>query len=216
MTKFKNFLHNYKPALTVTLMLMLICGLGFPLLLTGISQVIFPSQADGSIIMVNGKAIGSEIVGQEFTQPYFMKGRPSAVHYNTYTLDADGNAFYSDGSEFSGPASGSQNLGPSNPALQERVKNDIDAFLESHPDVKAEDIPTDLMTASGSGLDPHVSVDSALIQLPEISKASGLSMDVLQQIVSDNTTGKLLGIFGEEVVNVLSVNLDIAEAMGLI
>ncbi len=211
----KNFLKSIRPAFTITLVLMLICGLGYPLLMNGLSRVIFPDQANGSLVTVAGKPVGSEHVGQEFTADYFMKGRPSAVHYNTYTVNPDGKEVYLDGSEFAGLASGSSNYGPSNPALAERVETDIAAFLAAHPDIKPEDIPTDLMTASGSGLDPHISPDSAAIQLSKIADASGLSMEVLEQIVADNTTGKLLGIFGEETVNVLGVNIDIAEAMGL-
>ncbi len=144
-----------------------------------------------------------------------MKGRPSAVHYNTYTVDENGREIYLDGSEFAGIASGSSNYGPSNPALAERVEKDIDAFLAAHPGVKREEIPTDLMTASGSGLDPHISAASAAIQLPAIADASGLSMETLEQIVKDNTSGKLLSVFGEETVNVLGVNVEIAKAMGI-
>ncbi len=215
MGHFKNFLKTIRPAFTITLVLMLVCGLGYPLLMNGFSGVIFPEQADGSLVMVDGKAVGSEHVGQEFTADYFMKGRPSAVHYNTYTVTPEGKEVYSDGSDFTGLASGSTNYGPSNPALTQRVEQDIEAFLAANPDIKREDIPTDLMTASGSGLDPHISPDSAAIQLPAIAEASGISMGVLEQIVEDNTTHKLLGIFGEETVNVLGVNVDIAQAMGL-
>lgn len=216
MDSFKSFLRDLRPAFTVTLVLMLICGLGFPLVLGGLSAVIFPDQAKGSLQVVDGKAYGAEYVGQEFTEDYFMKGRPSAVHYNTYFEDENGNQTYADGSEFSGLASGSQNMGPSNPNLTARVEADMEAFLAAHPDVKKEDIPTDLLTASGSGLDPHVSPASAQVQIPAIAQASGLSEEELQRIVADNTTGKMLGIFGEETVNVLGVNLDIAQAMGLI
>lgn len=215
MERCKSLLKTLRPALTITLVLMLVCGLGYPLLMNGLSGVLFPSQAHGSLVMAGGKAVGSEYVGQEFTEDYFMKGRPSAVHYNTYAINEDGKKVYLDGSEFTGLASGSSNYGPSNPALTERVAKDMEAFLAAHPDVKQEDIPTDLMTASGSGLDPHISPDAAAIQLPAIAEASGLSMEELEQIVEDNTTGKLLGIFGEETVNVLGVNVDIAEAMGL-
>lgn len=211
----KQILKDFRPALTITLVLMLICGLAYPLLMNGLSGVLFPEQANGSLVTVGGKAIGSEYVGQEFTADYFMKCRPSAVHYNTYSVDEDGNKIYLDGSEFAGPASGSSNYGPSNPALTQRVEEDIEAFLAKNPDIKREDIPTDLMTASGSGLDPHISPESAAVQLPGIAEASGLSEEVLQQIVEDNTTGKLLGVFGEEIVNVLGVNADIAEAMEL-
>lgn len=211
----RNFLKALRPALTITLVLMLICGLGYPLLMNGLSGIIFPNQANGSLVMVDGKAVGSAYVGQEFTEDYFMKGRPSAVHYNIYTVDSEGKETYLDGSEFTGLASGSSNYGPSNPALTERVEQDMEEFLAKNPDIKREDIPADLMTASGSGLDPHISSQSATIQLPAIAEASGLSMEVLEQIVEDNTTGKLFGVFGEETVNVLGVNVGIAQAMGL-
>lgn len=145
-----------------------------------------------------------------------MKCRPSAYHYNTYYEDEEGNRFYLDGSEFAGLASGSNNYAPSNPALTERVEADIQEFLAANPGVSREDIPADLMTASGSGLDPHISPQSAQIQIPALAEASGLSEDEIRQIVADNTTGKLLGVFGEETVNVLGVNLDIAKAMGLV
>ena len=121
-----------------------------------------------------------------------------------------------DGSEFAGLGSGSNNYAPSNPALTQRVEADIEAFLAENPGVAREDIPADLMTASGSGLDPHISPAAAQVQLPAIAEASGLSPERLAQIVADNTEEKLLGVFGEETVNVLGVNLDIALAMGLI
>lgn len=210
----KQFFKTIRPAITVTLVLMLICGLGYPLLMNGLSSVLFPGQAKGSLVMVDGKAVGSEYVGQEFTAPCFMKGRPSAVHYNTYQVGADGQKTYLDGTPFGGLASGSANMGPSNPALQERVQQDMNAFLAANPGISQEDIPTDLMTASGSGLDPHISPDAAKIQLPAIAEASGLSMETLEQIVADNTKGKLFGLFGNEVVNVLGVNVAIADAMG--
>ncbi len=210
------FLHNVRQSVLVTLVLLVLCGLGFPVVLSGLSAVIFPSQAKGSLVEVNGEAVGAEYVGQEFTEDYFMKGRPSAYHYNTYYEDEEGNRFYNDGSEFAGLSSGSNNYAPSNPALAERVEVDIAAFLEAHPGIEREDIPADLMTASGSGLDPHISPEAAAIQIPALAEASGLSEETLEQIVADNTTGKLLGVFGEETVNVLGVNLEIAQAMGLI
>ena len=213
MEHMKKLMHTLRPAITATLILMLLCGLAYPVLMNGLSAVIFPSQAKGSLVMVDGKAVGAAHVGQEFTEPYFMKGRPSAVHYNTYTEDAEGNQFYLDGSEFGGLSSGSNNYGPSNPALVERVEADIQHFLAANPSLTREDIPTDMVTASGSGLDPHITPASAAVQLPAIAEASGLSMEQLEQIVSDNTTGKLLGVFGEETVNVLGVNVAIAAAM---
>lgn len=210
------FFHGLRQSLVVTLILLLLCGFVFPVLLSGISSVIFPSQANGSLVYADGEAVGSGLIGQDFTEAYFMKCRPSAYNYNTYYEDEEGNLYYSDGSEFAGIGSGSNNYAPSNPALTERAEADIEAFLAANPDVKREDIPADLMTASGSGLDPHISPAAARIQIPALAAASGLSEEELEQIVSDNTEGKLLGIFGEETVNVLGVNLDIAKAMGLV
>lgn len=210
----KEFLHGTRQAVLVTVVLMLICGLLFPCLLTGLSSVIFPHQAGGSLITVNGMAVGAEHVGQEFTQDCYMWSRPSAYHYNVYTESEDGRKYYNDGTEFGGLASGSNNYAPSNPALVERVEADMEAFLGKNPEIKREDIPTDLLTASGSGMDPHISPASAQIQLPRIAQASGLSEESLQEIVKRNTAGKLLGVFGEETVNVLKVNIEIAQAMG--
>ena len=210
------FFHGLRQSLVVTLLLLLLCGFAFPVLLSGISAVIFPRQAHGSLVYADGRAVGAANIGQDFTKPYFMKGRPSAYNYNTYYEDEQGNPYYNDGSAFAGLGSGSNNYAPSNPALTERVEADIEAFLEANPGLKREDIPADLMTASGSGLDPHITPESARIQIPALAAASGLSEERLERIVQDNTQRKLLGIFGEETVNVLGVNLDIAKAMGLI
>ena len=216
MSNNKERLKSFLRPVMITVVLMIVCGLLFPLLLTGLSAVIFPKQAAGSLIEVDGKAVGSKTVGQEFTEDYFMKGRPSAVHYNTYKEDENGNRVFSDGNEFSGATSGSANYSATNPALVERVEADIEEFLKKNPDINKSDIPADLMTASGSGLDPHISVKSAMIQIPALSKASGISETELVKIVEDNTKGQLLGIFGEETVNVLGVNLQIAEKMDII
>lgn len=150
-------------------------------------------------------------------------GNVTKAHYDTF--DEDGNqVFYKNienldeaaDTRFAGLSSGSANYAPSNPALSERVEADIQAFLEKNPDVKREDIPNDLLTASGSGLDPHISPESAEVQIPRIAEASGLSEDTVRDIVKNNTDGKILGIFGEETVNVLMVNIEIAQKMGLI
>ena len=208
--------HWIRQSVAVTLILLLLCGFVFPVVLSGLSAVMFPSQAKGSLVTADEEAVGAANVGQDFTEPYFMKCRPSACQYNTYYEDEEGNQYYNDGSEFAGLASGNNNYAPSNPALTERVEADIEEFLAANPGVSREDIPADLMTASGSGLDPHVSPESAQIQIPALAEATGLSEEELSQIVADNTTGKLLGVFGEETVNVLGVNLDIAKAMGLV
>ena len=208
--------HWIRQSVVVTWILLLLCGFAFPVALSGLSAILFPSQAEGSLVRADGRAVGAANVGQDFTEPYFMKCRPSAYHYNTYYEDEEGNRFYLDGSAFAGLASGNNNYAPSNPALTERVEADIEKFLAANPEITREELPADLMTASGSGLDPHVSPEGARVQIPALAEASGLSEEQLGQIVADNTTGKLLGIFGEETVNVLGVNLDIAKAMGLV
>ena len=212
----KKILHGGRQTVMVTLILMVVCGLLFPCLLTGLSVLLFPNQAQGSLITVNGQTVGAENVGQEFTEDYYMWSRPSAYHYNVYVEGEDGKQYYQDGTEFSGIGSGSNNYAPSNPALAERVEADIEAFLEKNPDVKREDIPTDLLTASGSGLDPHISPESAKVQIPRIAEASGLTEEEVREIVAENTQGKLLGIFGEDTVNVLKVNIEIAQRMGIL
>ncbi len=208
--------HGLRQAVTVTVVLMVLCGFLFPCFLTGVSQLIFKDQANGSLIEVDGQVVGAENVGQEFTEDYYLWSRPSAYHYNVYVEDEDGNQTYRDGSEYGGLASGSNNYAPSNPALSERVEADIEAFLEKNPTVEREDIPADLMTASGSGLDPHITPASAEIQIPRIVEASGLSEDEVKSIIDENTEGKVLGIFGEDTVNVLKVNIAIAQAMDLL
>ena len=193
----------------VSIALMILCGLIYPLVMTGISQLIFNKQANGSMIVVDGKEVGSELIGQSFTDPKFFRGRVSSVNYNTYTEEdtkpgEDGKAAYS------GVGSGSQNLAPSNEALKERVEKDIEDFLEAHPGVKKEDIPTDLLTSSGSGLDPNISPKAAEIQIPAVSKASGISETDLIKLINKYTEGKSLGVFGEPRVNILKVNIEIA------
>ena len=204
------FLKGIKKPFLVTLVLLLICGLAYPLLLTGISQIIFPHQANGSLIAADGQTVGSELIGQDFTDVRFMKCRPSAVNYNTYTQAGK------ESGNYAGIGSGSKNYAPTNPELISRVKTDIDKFLKANPSIKKEAIPTDLLTSSGSGLDPHISPASAAVQIPALIEATGLPRETLEAIVKKNTQGKFLGIFGEETVNVLNVNLDIAKELGLI
>lgn len=204
------FLKGIKKPFLVTLALLLICGLAYPLLLTGISQVISPKQANGSLIMIDDQAVGSELVGQDFSDARFMKNRPSAVNYNTYTQEDK------ESGDYTGVGSGSKNYAPTNPELVKRVEADIAEFLEVNSSVKKKDIPTDLLTASGSGLHPHISPASAAVQIPTLAEATGLSEETLKTIVKENTQGKFLGIFGEETVTVLKVNLEIAKELGLL
>lgn len=196
-------------AITVSIVFILLCGIIYPLGMTGISQLLFPRQANGSIIEYNGKPVGSELLGQAFSDPRFFHGRVSAYNYNTYKEqdtkpDKDGKTAYA------GVGSGSANLAPSNPVLVDRVKKDISEFLKAHPGTKKEDIPTDLLTSSGSGLDPNISPAAAKIQIPAISKATGISAGDLEKIVVNNTEGRTFGLFGEPRVNILKANIEIA------
>lgn len=205
-----SFLKTLRNCFVLTIVLLVLCSIIYPLALTGVSQLAFNYKANGSLIEVNGKIVGSELIGQDFTDSRFFRGRISSVNYNTYTSEDLKNDLYS------GVASGSFNYGATNINLHDRVKNDIDEFLKAHSDVKKEDIPADLLTASGSGLDPHISPSSAIIQIPAISKATGLSESQLEKIVEDNTEHKIFGVYGEEVVNVLKANLDIAKLINII
>lgn len=201
-----------KRAFLVSIVLMILCGIVYPLAITGISQLALNKKANGSIIVAEGKEVGSELIGQNFTDPKYFRGRVSGVNYNTYTeedtkVKEDGTRIYG------GVGSGSQNLAPSNKALQERVEKDIEDFLKSHPGVKKEDIPTDLLTSSGSGLDPNISPEAAKVQIPAVSKASGISEEEIGKIVDKYTQRKSLKIFGQPRVNVLKVNLEIASML---
>ena len=154
--------HNIRQAVLVTVVLLVLCGLVFPVFAQRPLCCDFPQPGQGPLVTADGIAVGAKNVGQDFTEDYFMWCRPSAYNYNTYyeeDTDGDGQVeqYYNDGSEFAGLSSGSNNYAPSNPALTERVEADIEEFLEKNPGVSREDIPTDLMTASGSGLDPHIS-----------------------------------------------------------
>ncbi|MBV4415461.1 K(+)-transporting ATPase subunit C [Clostridium tyrobutyricum] len=200
-------------AIRLTITLMIICGIVYPLFITGVGQVIFNKQANGSIITSNGKAVGSELIGQNFTDPRFFRGRVSSVNYNTYT-EADTKPDKSGKTAYTGVGSGSQNLAPSNKALKERVQKDIDDFLKTHPDLKKEDIPTDLLTSSGSGLDPDISPQAAEIQVSSVAKATGISEENIRKIVKKYTKGDTFGSLGEPRVNVLKVNLEIASILG--
>ena len=197
-----------KKAFLLSIILFIICGIGYPLLMTGLSQVIFQKQANGSIAKINGNPVGSEVLGQNFSDEKFFKGRPSAVNYNTYTAE-DTKPDKNGKTAYAGVASGSENLAPSNPALAERVQNDIDKFLKANPNIKKEDIPTDLLTASGSGLDPHISIKAAQIQVPAIAKASGISEAELNVIIDKCTEARQVRIFGEPRVNVVKANMEV-------
>jgi K+-transporting ATPase ATPase C chain len=192
-------LRAIRPAVVVLVALTLITGLVYPLAMTGIAQVIFPYQANGSMIERDGKVVGSELIGQEFTSDKYFHGRPSATTAPdpkdaTKTIPAPYNAVNSSGS----------NLGPSNKALIDRVKDDMAKLQKENPGTP---VPIDLVTTSASGLDPEISPEGALFQVPRVAKARNLPEDRIRQLVEDNTEGRLFGLLGEPRVNVLQLNL---------
>ncbi len=181
-----------RPALTILGLMTLITGILYPLLITGLAQGIFPRQANGSLIVREGHPVGSELIGQPFSDPRYFWGRPSDTSPFPY------NAASSTGS----------NLGPTNPALLEAVKARIAALRTADPGNRLP-IPADLGTASGSGLDPHISVEAALYQVGRIARARGLSEEQVQKLVVQNTAGRQLGVLGQPRVNVLELNLEL-------
>ena len=195
--------REIRPAIVVLVALTLITGLVYPLAMTGIADVIFPKQAQGSLIERNGTVVGSSLIGQPFTSDKYFHGRPSATtapdpHDSTKTVPAPYNAANSGGS----------NLGPSNKALIDRVQGDIDALKKENPNMP---VPADLVTTSASGLDPHISPEAALFQVPRIAKARNLPEDRVRQLVVNKTEGRLFGLLGEPRVNVLLLNLALDE-----
>lgn len=203
----KKYLKPIKTAFFVAITMFLICGFAYPLVLTGISQIVFPDQANGSIVEMDGKAVGSSLVGQDFTDQRLFHCRPSAYNYNTYTQEEKENGTYS------GVSSGSNNYAVSNPELEKRLNEEIEQFLKENPTISKDEIPSDIITASGSGLDPHISVEAANVQIARIVKNTQLSREKVETLIEQNTQGKLFGIFGEETVNVLELNLSLVKEM---
>ena len=192
-------LREIRPAIIILVALTLITGLAYPLAMTGVAGAIFPKQAAGSLIERDGKVVGSALIGQEFKDEKYFHGRLSATTApdpadSTKTVSAPYNAANSGGS----------NLGPTSKALADRVKEDVDKLKAENP---SSAVPIDLVTTSASGLDPDISPEGALFQLPRVAKARNMPEERVRELVTQNTQGRLVGIFGEPRVNVLALNL---------
>jgi K+-transporting ATPase ATPase C chain len=192
-------LREIRPAILVLVLLTLITGVAYPLAMTAIAGVIFPKQAQGSLIEKDGKVVGSSLIGQEFKEDKYFHGRPSATVApdpadSTKTVPAPYNAANSGGS----------NLGPTSKALADRIKEDVDRLKAENPSAP---VPLDLVTTSASGLDPDISPAAALFQVPRVAKARGMPQEAISKLVAQNTAGRLGGLLGEPRVNVLALNL---------
>jgi potassium-transporting ATPase KdpC subunit len=192
-------LREIRPAILVLLLLTLITGLAYPLAMTEVAGAIFPKQAQGSLIERDGQVIGSALIGQEFKDDKYFHGRPSAT---TAPDPADSSKTVP--APYNAANSGASNLGPTSKALNDRIKEDVEKLKAENPSAS---VPIDLVTTSGSGLDPDISPDGALFQVPRVAKVRGLPEDRVRQLVADNTSGRLGGLFGEPRVNVLELNL---------
>lgn len=179
-----------RPAIVLFLMMTVITGIAYPLVITGIAQVAFPDQAGGSLLMKGGKAVGSHLIGQSFSDPKYFWSRPSATSPQPYN----------------GLASSGSNLGPINPALTAGIKKNIDALRAVDPTNTAP-VPVDLVTASGSGLDPEISLAGARYQVARLARVRGLSAPAVQGLIDSHAQGRWLGVLGEPRVNVLELNL---------
>jgi potassium-transporting ATPase KdpC subunit len=180
---------QFLPALRMLVLLTVLTGVAYPLLITGVAQVAFPRQANGSLIVLGDKTVGSELIGQPFDDPKYFWSRPSATSPQPYN----------------GAASSGSNQGARNPALADAVKDRIKALRDADPGNDAP-VPVDLVTASGSGLDPHISVAAASYQAPRVAKVRNAPLPQVQALIAQNTEGRTLGVLGEPRVNVLGLN----------
>ncbi|MBU6459157.1 MAG: K(+)-transporting ATPase subunit C [Bradyrhizobium sp.] len=192
-------LKEIRPAIILLLALTLITGLAYPLAITAIAGVVFPRQAEGSLIERGGKVVGSALIGQEFRSDKYFHGRPSA------TTAADPNdATKTVPAPYNAANSGGSNLGPTSKALADRIKQDVDKLKAENPSMP---VPVDLVTTSASGLDPDISPEAALFQAPRIARVRNMPEEQVRQLVADQTEGRLAGFLGEPRVNVLALNL---------
>jgi potassium-transporting ATPase KdpC subunit len=194
-------LREIRPAIMMVIAFTLVTGIAYPLAMTGIAQVVFPHQANGSLLTSNGTVIGSELIGQNFTSDKYFHGRPSAI----MGTDANGKPIPT---PYDASNSYGSNLGPTSKALIDRVTGDV-ATLKAQNN---QPVPVDLVTTSASGLDPDITPAAAAFQVPRVAKARNLPEDQIRQLVAEHTEGKLLGLIGEPHVNVLQLNLALDKA----
>jgi K+-transporting ATPase ATPase C chain len=197
-------LKEIRPAIVMIVGFAAITGLAYPLAMTAVAQAVFPHQANGSLIEQGGKVIGSQLIGQNFTSAKYFHGRPSA------TTDTDPNdATKTIAAPYNAANSSGSNLGPTSKALSDRVKADVATLKAENPSAP---IPADLVTTSASGLDPDISPDAAIFQVPRVAKARGMTPDQVTALVNAHTKGRLLGLLGEPRVNVLALNMALDQA----
>ncbi len=193
-------LNQIRPTLVILIALTLLTGLGYPLAMTGVAGVLFPYQAQGSLVLdKDGHTIGSELIGQNFTTDRYFHGRPSAT-----TEPDPKDPTKTVPTPYAADSSGASNYGPTNKALIDRVKGDVDKLKAENPGAP---VPMDLVTTSASGLDPHISPEAALFQVPRVAKTRNLPADRVQALVQDHLEGRTFGLFGEPRVNVLALNV---------
>jgi len=192
-------MQHIRPAIVMIVLMTLLTGIAYPFAVTGMAQLLFPWQANGSLIERNGKVVGSAVIGQNFSSAKYFHGRPSA------TTDTDPNDVTKTiPAPYNAANSGGSNLGPTSKALIDRVKADSEQLAAENP---GQPVPVDLVTTSASGLDPDITPAAALFQMPRVAKERNLPEERVRQLVADNTTGRALGIIGEPHVNVLQLNL---------
>jgi potassium-transporting ATPase KdpC subunit len=199
-------LRELRPAIVMIVLMTAITGLAYPLGMTGIAQLVFPRQANGSLIEKNGAVIGSKLIGQNFTDAKYFHGRPSAT-----TEPDPKDPSKNDPVPYAADNSVGSNLGPTSKALIDRVAGDVKTLQAENP---AMPVPVDLVTTSASGLDPDITPAGALFQVPRVAKARGMSEAAVRKLVDDNTTPRMLGVLGEPRVNVLALNLALDTASG--